>query len=45
MGVVDAAGGRADLAEVLKRLRNAALADDEGNRLAATFNELGLASG
>lgn len=43
MGVVDGHGERADLAEVIKRLRNAALADDEGNRLAATLAELGLA--
>ena len=43
MRVVDDAPQRADLADVLKRLRNAALADDEGNRLAATFAELGLA--
>lgn len=45
MGVVDRSGQRADLAEVLRRLRNAALADEEGNRLAATLAELNLAAG
>jgi indolepyruvate ferredoxin oxidoreductase beta subunit len=43
MGVVDGNGARADHAEVIKRQRNAALADDEGNRLAATLAELGVA--
>ena len=45
MGVVDGSAQRADLAEVLRRLRNAALADEEGNRLAATLAELHLAAG
>jgi indolepyruvate ferredoxin oxidoreductase beta subunit len=44
MRVVDAAPERGDLAEVVRRLRNAALADDEGIKLAATLTELQLAS-
>lgn len=44
MGVVDSAPQRPDLADVLKRLRNAALADEEGKKLAATLTELNLAT-
>lgn len=32
--------GRRDLADIIKRLRNAALADEEGNRLRAALKEL-----
>ncbi len=42
MQAIEEAGPRADLAEVIKRLRNAALADEEGERLRATLVELGL---
>lgn len=44
MRIADASAQRADLADVLKRLRNAALADEEGRKLAATLAELGLAA-
>ena len=33
---------RSDLAAIIKRLRTAALADEEGKQLRAALNELGL---
>jgi indolepyruvate ferredoxin oxidoreductase beta subunit len=40
MDVVDRVAGRPDLADVIKRLRNAALADEEGTGLRAALSEL-----
>lgn len=40
MNAIESLAGRADLAQVIKRLRNAALADDEGRRLQTAIAEL-----